>query len=350
MIIRVMVVDDSVVVRRFISEVIASDPQLEVVATAANGKLALQRLNQVEVDLVTLDVDMPELDGIATLRELRKRRPGLPVLMFSSATSRAAATTIEALTLGANDYLTKPEGLAGLEAARARLKQELIPKIKALCPAPRTATIPILLDLPAPLTAPVTAVAIGVSTGGPSALHTILSALPAALPVPIFIVQHMPATFTAQLAIRLQQATALAVSEVQVPARVEPGRIYLAPGDFHLVVDKSPGGLTVRTNQDPPEGSCRPAADVLFRSVATAYGAGCLGVVLTGMGADGVRGCEAIKHHGGSVIVQDRASSVVWGMPGAVVKARLADAIVPLDRIAFEITRRIRASTRARVA
>ncbi|MEO8550256.1 MAG: chemotaxis-specific protein-glutamate methyltransferase CheB [Kofleriaceae bacterium] len=345
-----MVVDDSVVVRRFISEVIASDPELEVVATAASGKLALQRLNQVEVDLVTLDVEMPELDGFAALAELRKRRPDLPVLMFSSASSRAAASTIEALTMGANDYLLKPEGVAGLEAARERLKSQLIPKIKALCPPARTSTIPILLDIPATITAPVTAVAIAVSTGGPPALHAILAAMPAELPVPIFIVQHMPPTFTSLLAARLQQATPLKVVEAMAPAPVQPGHVYLAPGDFHLVVDRSYGGLMLRTNQDPPEGSCRPAADVLFRSLATAYGSGCLGVVLTGMGADGARGCEAIKQHGGSVIVQDRASSVVWGMPGAVVRARLADAIVPLTQIAFEITRRIRGATRARVA
>lgn len=348
--IRVMVVDDSVVVRRFICEVIASDPHLEVVATAANGKLALQRLNQVEVDLVTLDVDMPELDGFGTLAELRKRRPDLPVLMFSSATSRAAASTIEALSLGANDYLLKPEGVSGLEAARERLKQELLPKIKALCVKPRTSSIPIMIDAPVPSAAPVTAIAIAVSTGGPAALHLILSALPADLPVPIFIVQHMPATFTALLAARLQQTTALKVLEANLTSRVLPGHVYLAPGDFHLVVDKSSGGLMVRTNQDPPEVSCRPAADVLFRSVAAAYGAGCLGVVLTGMGADGMRGSEAIKKQGGRVIVQDRASSVVWGMPGAVVRARLADAVVPLDQIAFEITRRVRAATRTRVA
>lgn len=345
-----MVVDDSVVVRRFISEVIASDPALEVVATAANGKLALQRLNQVEVDLITLDVDMPELDGLATLTEIRKRRPDLPVLMFSSTTARAAATTIEALSLGANDYLTKPEGVSGLEAARERLAQELIPKIKALCTTPRTSTIPIMIDPAPPPAAPVSAVAIGVSTGGPPALHTILAALPADLPVPIFIVQHMPATFTALLAARLQQATPLKVCEAQAPARIQPGHVYLAPGDFHLVVDKSYGAPMVRTNQDPPESSCRPAADVLFRSVATAYGAGALAVVLTGMGADGALGSDAIKRRGGSVIVQDRASSIVWGMPGAVVKARLADAIVPLPQIAFEITRRVRGTPRARVA
>jgi two-component system chemotaxis response regulator CheB len=187
--------------------------------------------------------------------------------------------------------------------------------------------------------AKVTAVAIGVSTGGPQALQTMLAKIAAPFTVPIFIVQHMPATFTSMLASRLAATSPLPVQEVVTPTRVEPGHVYLARGDHHLVVERG----VVHTNQDPPERSCRPSVDVMFRSVAAAYGAGCLGVVMTGMGNDGTRGAEAIRARGGTVIVQDQASSVVWGMPGAVARAGYAHAMVPLDDLAGEIQRRVRA-------
>ena len=333
--IRVIVVDDSVVVRRVISDVLSEDPELEVVGTASNGKLALAKLDQTPADLVTLDLEMPELDGLATLAAIRKRSPRLPVIMFSSATRRGAEATIDALSHGANEYVTKPEGTGALATTRERIKSDLIPKIKALCTRPITMPIPRIR--PGAETAPATAVAIGVSTGGPPALHALVAALPV-LPVPIFIVQHMPPLFTAMLAQRLAGAGKLPVVEASAGTRIEAGHVYLAPGDHHLVVDRG----ALRTTHDPPECSCRPSVDVLFRSVAAAYGAGALGVVMTGMGSDGMRGAEAIREHGGTVLVQDQASSVVWGMPGAVVRAGAASAVVSLDALAGEIARRVR--------
>lgn len=392
--IRVMVVDDSVVARRLISEVLAGDPELEVVAAASNGKVALQRLEQIPCDLITLDVDMPELDGIATMTEVRKRHPKLPVIMFSALTARAASSTIDALSRGANDYVTKPDGMANVGAARERIKAELIPKIKALCSgAPRstskipmmrqtsvipiqrqtsvipvqrqtsvipvqrqtTAVIPVaapqrpitgVIDLPIPRAGMVGAVAIGVSTGGPPALQTLVSGLPASLPVPVFIVQHMPPTFTTMLADRLARGAAVPVIEAAAGMRVEPGKVYVAPGDYHLVVERGPLGTFLRTNQDPPECSCRPSADVLFRSVSAAYGPGALAVVLTGMGSDGTRGAEYIRAAGGTVLVQDQATSVVWGMPGSVWRAGLAAAVLPIGEIAGEIIQRTQMRSR----
>jgi len=331
--IRVIVVDDSVVVRRVVSDVLSEDPELEVVGTASNGKLALAKLDQTPADLITLDLEMPELDGLQTLAAIRKRSPRLPVIMFSTATRRGAEVTIDALALGASEYVTKPETGGGL-ATRECVKTDLIPKIKALCARPATIQLPRLrsaLDVAA------TAVAIGVSTGGPPALHALFAALPM-LSIPVFVVQHMPPLFTAMLAERLAAAGKLTVVEASSGMRVEPGHVYVARGDHHLVVERD----TIRTNQNAPECSCRPSVDVLFRSVAAAYGAGALGIVMTGMGTDGMRGSEAIRERGGSVLVQDRASSVVWGMPGAVVRAGAANAIVPLDGLAPEIARRVR--------
>ena len=336
--VRVLVVDDSVVVRRLVSDALASDPDIEVVATAANGRLALQRLEQTRCDLVTLDVEMPELDGLQTLVQLRKKHPKLPVIMFSTQTSRATAATIDALSLGANDYVTKPEG--GLAEVRERIQTDLIPKIKALCQRRITQSIAVR---PVETEAKVTAVAIGVSTGGPPALQQMLAGIRAPFPAPIFIVQHMPATFTTMLATRLAATSPLPVHEVVATTTPEPGHIYLARGDHHLVIDHG----VLRTNQDPPECSCRPSVDVLFRSVAAAYSSGCLAIVMTGMGSDGTRGAETVRARGGTVIVQDQASSVVWGMPGAVVRAGHAHAVIALDDLADEIQRRVRAKPRS---
>ena len=339
--IRVIVVDDSVVVRRLVTEVLSDDPDIQVVGTAGNGRLALAKLEQTPADLITLDVEMPELDGLQTLAEVRKKYPRLPVIMFSTLTTRAADATISALTLGANDYATKPEGTGGLATARERIKSDLIPKIKTLCARQITAPLPVLRHA-RELGPAVNAVAIGVSTGGPPALQTLLSTLPV-LPVPVFIVQHMPPMFTAMLATRLSASSKHKVVEATPGLAIEPGHIYLAPGDHHMVVERG----VIRTNQDAPECSCRPSVDVLFRSVAATYGANVLGVVLTGMGNDGQRGSELIRDRGGSVIAQDQATSVVWGMPGAVVRAGIATTVVPIDGMADEIVRRVRGVTGA---
>jgi two-component system, chemotaxis family, protein-glutamate methylesterase/glutaminase len=346
--IRVLIVDDSVVIRRLVSSVLEDDPDLEVVGTASNGRLGVQKIPQCSPDVVTMDVEMPDMDGVTALKEIRKTRPKLPVIMFSTLTERGASATLDALAAGASDYVTKPANVGSVTAGLEAVRRELIPKIKAF--AGRIA--PVRLAPPVPRVAQVAiprigqagtirVIAIGVSTGGPSALATVLPALPATLPVPIVIVQHMPAMFTRMLAERLNTQSAIEVVEAQEGMRVRPGHAYVAPGDFHMVVEPKGLELVIALNQNPHENSCRPSVDVLFRSVATQFRSATLGVILTGMGSDGLRGCEMIREAGGQIIAQDEASSVVWGMPGFVAHAGLADRVLPLNLIAGEMIRRV---------
>ncbi|MFL5494137.1 MAG: chemotaxis response regulator protein-glutamate methylesterase [Gemmatimonadales bacterium] len=346
--IRVLVVDDSVVIRRMLSNVLADDSALEIAGAAANGHIALAKLDQVNPDVVILDVEMPEMNGLQTLAELRARRPRLPVIMFSTQTERGARITIEALTLGASDYITKPVSLGGVVLATQRVREELIPRIKALCrPAGGLSSSPARISTPPSAKSrvsagpgPIEVLCIGVSTGGPNALAGLLPELPADFAVPILVVQHMPPLFTTFLADRLNARSRIRVREAAAGVRLEPGVAWLAPGDWHMELERSEGGVLIRTHQGPQENSCRPAADVLFRSVASIYGRRVLAVVLTGMGQDGLRGCELVKEAGGQIVVQDEATSVVWGMPGYVAQAGLADRVLPLDQIAGEIVRR----------
>jgi len=362
--IRVLVVDDSVVVRKMVSEVLSEDPAILVVGSAANGKIGLSKIPQVNPDLVTLDIEMPEMDGLATLAGIRKTWPRLPVIMFSTLTRRGAAATLDALALGANDYVTKPEGAENTAAAAQLLRRELIPRIKALChrttllPAAghsavaaamaamaATATAAAAARAPAGVRPPskaVEIVTIGVSTGGPNALAAVMPSLPADFPVPIVIVQHMPPMFTRLLAERLASQSSVRVVEATEGAVLEPGLALVAPGDHHMLLRRDVRGVSVVLNQDPPENSCRPAVDVLFRSVAQVYGASALAVVLTGMGQDGLHGCSRIREAGGQILVQDEATSVVWGMPGYVANAGLADAVLPIQEVAPAIVRRAR--------
>ncbi len=348
--VRVLVVDDSSVMRRVITTTLAKDPQIEIAGTAHNGRAALEALLLLRPDVVTLDVEMPEMDGLAALRELRKTHPRLPVIMFSSLTHRGAQATILALTAGASDYVGKPTNLANLSDAFRCLELELIPKVKVF-------GLQVLAQRAAAQHAPpeagattffrpgrirrgtMEAVCLGVSTGGPMALVQLFTAWTEPLAVPLFIVQHMPPTFTALLAQRLTSAGVMDVVEAQDGDVVEPGRAYLAPGGRHMEIVRTETGTRLRITDDPPENSCRPAADVLFRSAAKVYGGGLLGVVLTGMGSDGMKGCQVIRERGGSILAQDEASSVVWGMPGSVVHAGLADAVLPLTEMAAEIAR-----------
>ncbi len=350
---RILVVDDSVVIRRLVSDELSADPELEVVGTAANGKIALARLPQVNPDVVILDIEMPEMDGLQALREIRKTHPRLPVIMFSALTERGAAATLDALALGATDYFTKPTGAGGREESLRVVRDELIPTIKALCPRKDPSRGPALAVLPGPSVSDagrpsptrvgaIQVVAIGTSTGGPTALGEIIASLPPAFPVPIVIVQHMPPMFTRQLADRLTARSPITFEEGRTGVSLYPGRGWIAPGDFHMSLVRTGTNVSVMTHQGPPENSCRPAVDVLFRSVASIYGPASLAVILTGMGQDGFRGCEAIKAAGGQILAQDEASSVVWGMPSFVVRAGLADAILPLSGIAAEIVRRVR--------
>lgn len=339
--IRVLVVDDAVVFRRAVTDELAADPAIEVVGTAANGRIALAKLPQHNPDLVVLDIEMPELDGLATLKEIRRAYPKLPVIMFSALTERGAAASLDALALGATDYFPKPAG--GLDQSLRVIREELIPEIKALCG--RAAT-PGFAPLAPATTAPpgrVDVVAVAASTGGPNALADLFAGLPADLPVPVVIVQHMPPMFTRLLAERLSARHQLPADEGRAGGVLRPGHAWVAPGGQHMAVLRDGAAVRVVLTEDPPENSCRPAADVLFRSVAKVFGPSALAVVLTGMGQDGLRGCEAIRAAGGQVVVQDEATSVVWGMPGFVARAGLADRVMPLGLIAPEVVRRVRA-------
>ncbi len=361
--IRVLVVDDAVVIRRMITDVLARDAAIEVVGTAANGRIALQKIPQVNPDLITLDVEMPEMDGLATLREIRKTYPKLPVIMFSTLTAKGGVTTLEALSLGATDYVTKPANVGGINEGIARLEQDLIPKIKAHCrqcradlpPGDHTEFVrklkPVVLPpRPSLNQPPIEIVCIGTSTGGPNALADVFRAFPGDFPVPIVIVQHMPPTFTALLAERLSAQSSMKFSEGREGEVLQNGRGYIAPGGRHMEVQRFGTRVTIRLHDGPPENSCRPAVDVLFRSVAKTYGGATLGVVLTGMGQDGLRGCEHVREQRGQVLTQDEATSVVWGMPGCVTQAGLADKVLPLNQVCAEIVRRVRESRLQRAA
>ncbi|MGC3968841.1 MAG: chemotaxis response regulator protein-glutamate methylesterase [Pirellulales bacterium] len=347
--IRVLVVDDSVVVRRLLTDVLAEDPEIELAGTAPNGRIALAKLPQVNPDLVTLDIEMPELDGLQTLPELRKLYPKLPVIMFSTLTARGAAATLDALARGASDYVTKPANVGSVGAAIQSVREQLIPRIKALCPGFFPATAASTPARPVKAASKTTvaasqrcdAVVIGSSTGGPQALTTVLRALPADFPTPILVVQHMPAVFTQHLAARLNQECGLTVREAVQGEALSPGTVLIAPGDFHLEIERQGCNVRTRLHQGPPENSCRPAVDVLFRSAARVYGRNCQAVVLTGMGKDGLRGAEHLVASGGSVVVQDAATSVVWGMPRAVAEAGLARCQLSPAEIARELQRTV---------
>ena len=354
--IRILIVDDSAVMRSLLRVVIGTAPGLEVAGTAADGESALSTVETLRPDLMLLDVEMPVMDGLVTLRKLRQRGHKMPVIMCSSLTQRGAKVTIEALASGASDYVAKPAGQAGREAAMKALAQDLIPKIQALtghvqqAPAmPQSPLRPSSMLLPPapptkaqPITATPTLLAIGVSTGGPAALDVVLPGLPANFPLPVVIVQHMPELFTKLLAERLDTRCALKVREAKEADTVVPGTITIAKGNWHMeVLAGLRAGMppTLHLSQGPPENHCRPAVDVLFRSVAQVYGAGVLSVVLTGMGSDGMLGARVIRDCGGSVLAQDQATSAVWGMPGAVTNAGLAQKVLPLAAIAPEILR-----------
>jgi len=359
--IRVLIVDDSVVVRRLVTDVLATEPSIEVVGTASTGQIALAKIPQLNPDVVTLDVEMPVMDGLTTLREIRKTHPRLPVIMFSTLTERGAAATIDALSHGANDYVTKPANVGSVGAGLEQVRSGLLPKILALCPRPTTtgdAATPLVARggaTPPPARSVAERVvprmggsdvrfdvlAIACSTGGPNALAVLLPELPKDFPVPIVVVQHMPPMFTRMLAEHLSKKCRITVAEAVDGEPLRAGHAWIAPGDHHLALLRRDGIVVTHLHQGPPENSCRPAADVLFRTVAEIFPGRALGVVLTGMGHDGRRGSEEICATGGRVIVQDEASSVVWGMAGSVVNAGLADGAWPIAELGSVINRRM---------
>jgi two-component system, chemotaxis family, protein-glutamate methylesterase/glutaminase len=341
---RILIVDDSVVVRKILSEVISQDPDLEVAGTAVNGHIGLTKFSALHPDLILLDVEMPEMDGLTTLAELRKIDSRVPIVMFSTLTEAGAATTLSALALGASDYCTKPSNTGSLAESTDTLKNELIPKIRALCKL--GVSLPHQKKVVAPVSKPAVKlprkleiVAIGTSTGGPNALAEVIPKISPNFPVPIVIVQHMPPSFTRLLAQRLSAQSTILVREAVEGEKLGPGNVWLAPGGSHMLVAKTINGVTIRLTKTPPENFCRPAVDVLFRSVAQVYGAQALGVVLTGMGSDGLIGAKSIRQAGGEIILQDEESSVVWGMPGSIYASGVSDQVYPLSQMASQISR-----------
>lgn len=348
MTIKVLVVDDAVVIRRILVDIIDSDPDLEVVGTAPNGRIALNKIEQLKPDIVTLDVEMPELDGLGTLIELRKTDRRLPVIMFSTLTARGAKVTLDALQAGASDYITKPSNVGRTGEAISQVRDELLPRIKALVPdrirpggfsSPQRG--PLTRRTPAAVGSSIEAVVVGSSTGGPVALETMLSAIPSPLPVPMFVTQHMPPVFTALLAERLDKQSASRVVEAEHGMTVEPGTVYIAPGGKHMEVRRRPGLPVIELHEGPLVNFCRPSVDVLFASTADTFGNRQLAVMLTGMGQDGLEASRTLAALGVDIIAQDEASSVVWGMPGAVATAGLATSILPIENIGPTIHRRL---------
>ena len=338
--IRVLVVDDSVIMRRMISRIFDADDLIEVVGTACDGLDALVKIQQLKPHVVTLDVEMPQLDGMQTLREITEHHPSVRVIMLSSLTEQGAQITIGALMHGASDYVTKPAQAIG--PGFDRLASELLFKVRQFFGRTPPAAPIRVANAPAPASssAPLELCAIGVSTGGPSALLEILPTLPASFPLPVVIVQHMPAMFTQLLAERLDGACSIEVVEAKEGMSLRPGRAILAPGGFHMRVVRAARGYVVKLDEGPKENSCRPAVDVLFRSIADNFNGRSIAVILTGMGQDGLIGSRALKERGATIFAQDQASSVVWGMPGAIVAANLADRVLPLNRIIPEIVQK----------
>jgi two-component system chemotaxis response regulator CheB len=338
--------------RKVVRDALALEPAIEVVGSAADGRAALEKIDQLHPDAITLDLEMPEVDGLGVLRELR-RRPNPPgVVVVSALTDAGATLTTQALRLGAFDFILKPSG-ANFDENRDRLSADLLPKIRLLAERQhlalenaRTAPkcdleIPAKLAERAPRQLP-EIVAIGISTGGPSALHAMLPGLPADLPVPVVIVQHMPPMFTRSLADDLDRNATVQVTEAADGQLLQAGTVYVAPGGFQTRIEKRPRGLKVRVTDDPPEKCCKPSVDFLFRSLAEQVGPGVLAVVMTGMGDDGHAGCQLLKQRGAYVIAQDAASCVVYGMPRQIIEHGLADMIRPLDSIAEAIDQAVR--------
>ena len=339
---RVMVCDDSVVIRGAVSRILEADPAIRVVARVANGQAAIDELRRTQVDVLVLDIEMPIMDGMTALPLLLRADPGIKVIMASTLTTRGADIALRALRLGAADYVPKPSAVGGDETFR----RELLEKVKGLAKMRRRLTGPpreaVALRLrPAPIMAP-RLLAVGSSTGGPQALFTLVQGLGKTLNVPVVLTQHMPATFTPILAEHIAKLGGMPCAEAKDGEALQANRIYLAPGDRHLLVDATRGSLHARITTDPPENFCRPSVDPMLRSAAAACDGRVLVTMLTGMGQDGLIGTRRVIEAGGGAVAQDEATSVVWGMPGAVAQAGLCHAVLPLPRIAPKLLEMLR--------
>lgn len=342
---KVLIVDDSAVFRRTISSALEQDPAIEIVGTAANGEIALELVRLKHPNIVILDVEMPKMDGIETLRRIHQQWPGIRVIMFSAHTQTGASSTLEALALGAVDFVTKPTG-GSLDANKLAIQQDLVPKILALDvqPSLTVAPTPKPVAVFPPPRPPVKRirrggepplVAIGISTGGPNALVNVLGSIRKEFASPIVITQHMPPMFTEQLANRLDKLCPLHVCEAKEGQQVQSGNVYVAPGDFHMEIHRRGSNPVpvIHLHQGPKECSCRPSVDVMFRSIASSHGTNVIGVVMTGMGQDGFEGGKVLKACDAYMIAQDRETCVVYGMPSFIVNNGLADEVLPLGQI-----------------
>ena len=355
---RVMVVDDSAVVRGLIAKWLGDDPSVEVVATASNGEMALKNLAAADPEIVVLDIEMPVMDGLTALPKILEHSSDIQVLMASTLTKRNAEISLRALSMGAADYVSKPETtrevttslsfqqelvgkVVNLAAARrlqnggkifkgkgsSSLNEDILPQVSsrgAIAKRKMSSSLPRIIG-------------VGSSTGGPQALLKFLNSIKDELRLPVLITQHMPSTFTNILADHLARATGLPCKQAENGDVIHTGHVYVAPGDYHMVVSNEDGKKVIRLNQDAPENFCRPAVDPMFRSMAQLFGSSVLGIILTGMGHDGLKGCQEIVDAGGTVIAQDEATSIVWGMPGAVSQAGLCSAVLPLDEIGAKV-------------
>jgi two-component system, chemotaxis family, protein-glutamate methylesterase/glutaminase len=338
--IRILVVDDSIIMRKMLTLLLSKEPDMEVVATARNGEEGVSLARSVQPDAIILDVIMPGMDGLEALTHIRKAAPRLPVIMFSVATAEGAAVTMDALSRGATDFVTKPSQLREAMDAMETISCTLVPKLRAVSSLRRsfpdkTDSAPRKRLFPLGFLARV--VAIGVSTGGPEALARFLPGLPADFRCPIAIVQHMPVLFTQHLADRLDKRSSIRVKLAEDGEPLTNGTALLCPGDSHLKISGSVDRPLVRLTDDPPVNSCKPSADILFESVADIFGDRAIGVVLTGMGSDGLQGCHKLHQAGAFILAQDEESSVVWGMPGAIARAGLAHRQLPPEKLAEEV-------------
>jgi len=350
--VRVMLVDDSAVIRGLTKRMVDAEPDMEVVASVGNGELAVKKLSQEEIDVILLDIEMPVMDGLTALPKLLEVDPKVKIVMASTLTLENAEISMRALRLGATDYIPKPTSTGAMGGA-SEFQRELVEKVRAFG-MPRAKTRPgtakpvAKAPAPAPAAAPSKSVslrkpgfvgrpdlmAIGSSTGGPQALMEVLKGISAEVQCPIIVTQHMPATFTTILAQHLGKAANRPCAEAKDGDVLKPGHIFVAPGDYHMIVESRGVQKVLRLNQDPPENFCRPAVDPMLRSVAATVGSRALVVILTGMGADGAKGTEVVVNAGGTVIAQDEKTSVVWGMPGAAAAAGTCSAILPLGEMA----------------
>lgn len=359
-ILKVMVVDDTVVYRKIVSDVLAELPHVEVVGTAHNGKAALQKLKTLKPDLLTLDIEMPEMSGIEVLQRLQTDAPQVGAIMLSTLTQQGGAMTMRALELGAFDFIPKPQS-GTMAENREAVKEALSPMLKAFARSKqiksRLSSLPRVKTGPRPVqrhmtvhprragrrTEKASIVGIGISTGGPNALASMLPGIPGDIGVPVVIVQHMPPLFTQSLANSLNNKCALEVKEARTGEPLKPNVAYIAPGGLHMKIVAGGDGKqrVLKITDDPPENNCKPSVDYLFRSIAEHYVGRATGVIMTGMGSDGNRGLQMMKNNGATVIAQDEASCVVFGMPKEPVESGLADVVAPLDRIAAEILKTV---------